>query len=184
MSIHIINIFQRSITNLFFNFSIVGRELSRFEPQNSGVVNQQMCPTKDLCRFLLVVNICHQILLENLALLIRLVCWYFCFVSLQVWIYGGSFYSGTSTLDVYDPKILASEQNVIVASMQYRLEMNKRTITCFYFFVNGPIPANNPRNYLSCCCTCCSCLYSVFSNTNFYRKKCKASVGFELGLSE
>jgi acetylcholinesterase len=39
---------------------------------------------------------------------------------LQVWIYGGSFYSGTSTLDVYDPKILASEQNVIVASMQYR----------------------------------------------------------------
>ena len=39
----------------------------------------------------------------------------------QLWIYGGSFYGGTSTLDVYDPKILASEQNVIVASLQYRV---------------------------------------------------------------
>lgn len=41
--------------------------------------------------------------------------------ALQIWIYGGSFFSGTSTLDVYDPKVLASEQNVIVVSMQYRL---------------------------------------------------------------
>ena len=40
---------------------------------------------------------------------------------LQVWIYGGSFYSGTSTLQVYDPKILATEQNVIVATLNYRL---------------------------------------------------------------
>ena len=39
----------------------------------------------------------------------------------QVWIYGGSFYSGTSTLQVYDPRTLASEQNVIVASLQYRV---------------------------------------------------------------
>ncbi len=39
----------------------------------------------------------------------------------KVWIYGGSFYSGTSTLDVYDPKTLASEGNVIVASLQYRV---------------------------------------------------------------
>ncbi|XP_059085955.1 acetylcholinesterase-like [Tigriopus californicus] len=41
--------------------------------------------------------------------------------AVMVWIYGGSFYSGTSTLDVYDPKILASEQNIIVASLQYRV---------------------------------------------------------------
>ena len=38
-----------------------------------------------------------------------------------MWIYGGSYYSGTSTLQVYDPKTLASEQNVIVASLQYRV---------------------------------------------------------------
>lgn len=38
-----------------------------------------------------------------------------------MWIFGGGFYSGTSTLDVYDPKILASEENVIVVSIQYRV---------------------------------------------------------------
>ena len=38
-----------------------------------------------------------------------------------MWIYGGSYYGGTSTLQVYDPKTLASEMNVIVASLQYRV---------------------------------------------------------------
>ena len=47
-----------------------------------------------------------------------------CFISnespLQLWVYGGSFSGGTSTLDIYDPKILASEESIIVASIQYR----------------------------------------------------------------
>ena len=38
----------------------------------------------------------------------------------QLWVYGGSFSGGTSTLDIYDPKILASEESIIVASIQYR----------------------------------------------------------------
>ncbi|KAF8563033.1 hypothetical protein P879_08370 [Paragonimus westermani] len=39
----------------------------------------------------------------------------------MVWIYGGGYTTGTSTLDVYDGTILAATQNVIVVSMQYRL---------------------------------------------------------------
>ncbi|XP_037082184.1 acetylcholinesterase-like [Pollicipes pollicipes] len=38
-----------------------------------------------------------------------------------VWIYGGGFMSGTSTLEVYDADILSIESNLIVASMQYRV---------------------------------------------------------------
>ncbi|CAH1728832.1 unnamed protein product [Chironomus riparius] len=39
----------------------------------------------------------------------------------MLWIFGGGFYSGTSTLDVYDHRTLAAEENVIVVSMQYRV---------------------------------------------------------------
>jgi len=38
-----------------------------------------------------------------------------------VWIYGGGFSSGTSTLRLYDGKVLAAKGDVVVASMQYRV---------------------------------------------------------------
>ena len=39
----------------------------------------------------------------------------------MVWIYGGGYFSGSSTLDVYDGRFLAALENVVVVSMQYRL---------------------------------------------------------------
>lgn len=39
----------------------------------------------------------------------------------MLWIFGGGFYSGTSTLDVYDHRTLAAEENVVIVSMQYRV---------------------------------------------------------------
>ncbi|XP_070503332.1 acetylcholinesterase isoform X1 [Chironomus tepperi] len=38
-----------------------------------------------------------------------------------IWIYGGGYMSGTSTLDIYNAKTLAAVGNVIVASMNYRV---------------------------------------------------------------
>ncbi len=38
-----------------------------------------------------------------------------------VWIYGGGFYSGTTTLNLYDGKILAAENSIIVVSIGYRV---------------------------------------------------------------
>ncbi|GAB1603547.1 cholinesterase 2-like [Argonauta hians] len=39
----------------------------------------------------------------------------------MIWIYGGSFNSGTSSLDLYNGQWLAASENVIVASLNYRL---------------------------------------------------------------
>ncbi|XP_022257792.1 acetylcholinesterase-like [Limulus polyphemus] len=39
----------------------------------------------------------------------------------MVWIHGGGFTSGSSTLDIYDGEILSSEENVIVVSINYRV---------------------------------------------------------------
>ena len=41
--------------------------------------------------------------------------------AVMVWIYGGGFYSGTTTLNLYDGKILAAENNIIVVSIGYRV---------------------------------------------------------------
>ena len=41
--------------------------------------------------------------------------------AVMVWIYGGGFVTGTSTLDVYDPKILVSEENIVFVAIQYRV---------------------------------------------------------------
>jgi acetylcholinesterase len=43
-------------------------------------------------------------------------------LAVLVWIYGGAFVTGSSALDLYDGRILAATNNVIVVSMQYRLQ--------------------------------------------------------------
>ncbi|VDN51634.1 unnamed protein product [Dracunculus medinensis] len=40
-----------------------------------------------------------------------------------LWVYGGGFWSGCATLEIYDGKIFASEENVIIVSMNYRVSV-------------------------------------------------------------
>ena len=58
-------------------------------------------------------------------------------LQVMVWVYGGGFWSGTSTLPVYDGKILASEENVIVVSMNYRV-----TLFGFLYLGRADAPGN------------------------------------------
>ncbi len=43
-------------------------------------------------------------------------------LAVLVWIYGGAFVTGSSALDLYDGRVLAATNNVVVVSMQYRLQ--------------------------------------------------------------
>uniref|UniRef100_A0A1I8IS35 COesterase domain-containing protein n=1 Tax=Macrostomum lignano TaxID=282301 RepID=A0A1I8IS35_9PLAT len=40
--------------------------------------------------------------------------------AVMVWIFGGGFYGGSASLEIYDGAVLASKGDVVVASMQYR----------------------------------------------------------------
>ncbi|VVC33910.1 Hypothetical protein CINCED_3A018814 [Cinara cedri] len=57
--------------------------------------------------------------------------------AVMVWIFGGGFYSGSATLDIYDPKILVSEENIILVSMQYRVAS-----LGFLYFDTEEVPGN------------------------------------------
>lgn len=54
-----------------------------------------------------------------------------------LWIYGGGFYSGTSTLSLYDLRTFSAEENVIMVSIQYRVAS-----LAFLFFDTEDVPGN------------------------------------------
>ena len=54
-----------------------------------------------------------------------------------VWIYGGGFWSGTTTLDLYDMRVMAATQNIIMVGIQYRVAS-----LGFLYFPEEDVPGN------------------------------------------
>jgi len=54
-----------------------------------------------------------------------------------IWIYGGGFWSGTTTLNLYDLRTMVAEQNIIMVGIQYRVAS-----LAFLFFDTEDVPGN------------------------------------------
>jgi acetylcholinesterase len=54
-----------------------------------------------------------------------------------LWIYGGGFWGGTTTLDLYDLKTMAAEENIIMVGIQYRVAS-----LAFLYFDTEDVPGN------------------------------------------
>ena len=54
-----------------------------------------------------------------------------------LWIYGGGFWSGTTTLELYDLRAMAAEENIIMVGIQYRVAS-----LAFLYFDTEDVPGN------------------------------------------
>jgi len=54
-----------------------------------------------------------------------------------LWIYGGGFWSGTATLDLYDMRTMVAEENIIMVGIQYRVAS-----LAFLYFDTTDVPGN------------------------------------------